>query len=134
MYVEIILEYDPECPRCTRLEPILRQLASELGVPFIPRFVGARSPAAAVEQQISKTFSPEWIQAYGSKEQKRLAEKYPDVLRAFSETYAVPVTIIRWFNGRAWNEIYIRGFVPDKKSNEQLIRNIARLIRGLTRR
>lgn len=133
MYVEVILEYDPLCPRCTRLEPALRQLCRELSVPFIPRLASATSPVASYRQQISKTFTKEWIEKHGTPQQKRAAKKLSKALGYYAESSLAPVTIIRFHDGTTWNEIHIRGYIPGDKGNETFMKNLAVLISQLKR-
>ncbi|RLF04442.1 MAG: hypothetical protein DRJ60_07095 [Thermoprotei archaeon] len=133
MLLEVILEDDVSCPRCAKLEPMLRRICDELNIPFIIRYLGNKSVAAYEESVATHTFSPEWIERYGLPEHKKSLKKIKPVLRYLQRigAQAFPNVIIRWHDGIRTKEIVIRGFDPDSKEAKSYISNLYVLLKTL---
>jgi len=131
--LEVIMEADVNCPRCAKLEPMLRRICDELNIPFMVKYLGNRAVAAYEESVASRTFSPEWIERWGLKEHKRSLKKLAPILtylqRIGAQTY--PNVIIRWHDGMRTKEIVIRGFDPDSKEAQTYISNLYVLLKML---
>ena len=133
--LEVILEADVNCPRCAKLEPLLRRICDELNIPFTVRYLGNRAVAAHEDSIASHTFSPEWIQKYGLREHKKNLKKIMPVLlylqRIGAQTF--PNVIVRWHDGIRMKEIVIRGFDPYSKDARSYISNLYSLLKTLRR-
>lgn len=135
MLLEVVLEADVNCPKCAKLEPLLRQICNELNIPFTVKYATTRSVAAYEESSSSRTFSPEWVKRWGLAEHKKKLEKLEPVLRYLqrigAQTY--PNVIVRWHDGVRVKEIVIRGFSPDSDKAQDYLRNLYTLLRILRR-
>jgi len=133
MLLEVILEADPVCPRCEKLEPILRRICNDLNIPFIVRYLGNRAVAAYEESVASRTFSPEWIEKYGLPEHKKSLKKIEPILRYLQRIGAqtFPIVIVRWHDGVRTKEIVIRGFDPDSEDAKSYLSNLYVLLKTL---
>jgi len=131
--LEVILEADVRCPRCSKLELMLRKVCDELNIPFIVKYLGNRAVAAHEESVASRTFSPEWIEKWGLREHKKSLKKLAPVLtylqRIGAQTF--PNVIIRWHDGIRTKEIVIRGFDPDSNEARSYFSNLYTLLKML---
>jgi len=133
--LEVILEADVNCPRCAKLEPLLKRICDELDIPFTVKYATTKSVASYEECTSSRTFSPEWIERWGLPEHKMKLKKLEPVLRYLqrigAQTY--PNVIVRWFDGMRVREIVIRGFDPNSDKARDYLRNLYILLRTLRR-
>ena len=133
--LEVIMESDVRCPRCAKLEPMLKRICDELSIPFIVKYLGNRAVAAHEESVASRTFSPEWIEKWGLKEHKRSLKKLAPILtylqRIGAQTY--PNVVIRWHDGMRTKEIVVRGFDPDSDEAQSYLSNLYALLKMLRR-
>ena len=139
--VEVILEEDPQCPRCRALEKVMRKICNELGIPFTVVIHSTRAVAAFKEDSSSHTFDPEWVQRWGLDYHKKKLKKLAPILAAFKQAgfQAFPNLIIRWHDGGRVKEIVINGYDPwDEEKAKQFEENIKTLLmlllRGVERR
>ena len=133
--VEVILEYDATCPRCKRLEFIVREVCNMLNVPFIPKLVRTHSIAFEDKDSARRTFSEEWVRRFGSPSHKRLLRVLKPVFELINryDISSTPVLKIRYRGAYGVNEIIIRGFVDDKKLEERFRENLIILLYDLKR-
>jgi len=131
--LEVILEADVNCPRCAKLEPLLRRICDELNISFTVKYVGNRAVAAHEDSIVSHTFSPEWVERYGLSEHKRKLKKIMPVLIYLQRIGAqtTPNVIIRWHDGIRMKEIVIRGFDPNSEDAKSYISNLYSLLKTL---
>ena len=135
MLLEVVLEADTQCPRCEALAPLLRRICDELNIPFTVKYMANRAVAAHEESVASRTFSPEWVEAWGLEEHKRKLKKVEPMLRYLQRAGAqtFPNVIIRWHDGARMKEIVIRGFGMDPDKTKQYLSNIYTLLKALKR-
>ena len=132
MLLEVVLEADERCPRCARLEKLLKRLCDDLNIPFTIKYIGGTRSVAAYEESVSfKTFNPEWVEAHGLPEHKKSLEKIKPVLRYIQRTGAqvFPNVIVRWHDGMRIKEIVVRGFDPsDEDASRKYLSNLYALL------
>lgn len=133
MLLEVVMEADPECPRCKALEPVLRKICRELDVPFHVKYMSNKSVATYEESIISRTMSAEWIKKHGLPEHKKSLGRIEPVLNYFRNMVSVPNVIIRWHDGLRTKEIVVKGFSPNDPNAKQYFSNIYSLLRMLKR-
>lgn len=134
MLLEVIVEAEPECPRCARLIPILRQICNELNIPLTVRYFGTKSVAAYVQDSVSRTFDPKWVEEHGLPEHKKKLSRLAQVLSYFKSmgVQTFPNVVIRWHDGIRPKEIVIRGYdESDEKTARLFVRNIYMLLKML---
>lgn len=131
--LEVVMEADVSCPRCSKLEPLLRRITSELDIPFYVKYLGNKSVAAYEESIISKTFSREWIEKWGLSEHKEKLEKIAPILDYLQEAgvQMTPVVVVRWHDGYRMREIVVRGFNPEGEQARQYLFNLYTLLKVL---
>lgn len=135
-YVEVVVEAEPNCPRCAKLLPRLKALCDDLDIPLIPKYYGTRSVAAHEENTAARTFSASWVERYGLPQHKRILGKIKPILDYMERTGAqtFPNIIIRWHDGLRVKEIVIRGFDPASPEVDQFFRNLRFLLSYLKQR
>ncbi|MBW2674867.1 MAG: hypothetical protein JRD89_15875, partial [Deltaproteobacteria bacterium] len=121
--LEVVMEADVRCPRCAKLEKLLRRICDELGVSFAVKYLGNRSVAAHEESIVTHTFSKEWVERYGLEEHRKALKRIEPVLNFFQKigAQAFPTVIIRWHDGVRTKEIVVRGFDPDAPEAKQFL-------------
>ena len=130
--IEAILEAEVTCPRCAALYKIMRRICDELNIPFSVRY---NTPYSIFYEDTTAfhTFSKEWIERFGSEEQKQKLKDIVSVLEFIQREHInmYPVLRIRFFSGGRWQEIVIRGYDPSKE--REFAVNIYALLRVLKR-
>ena len=130
--IEVILEAEVTCPRCAALYKIMRRICDELNIPFSVRY---NTPSSVFYEDTTAfhTFSKEWIERFGSEEQK---EKLKDVVKVLNfiqreHINMYPVLRVRFVEGGRLQEIVVRGYDPSKE--REFAANIYMLLRVLKR-
>jgi len=131
--VEVVLEEITTCPRCALLKELIKPLCDAMGIPFYERVVDASAVAAQARDSATRTMTPEWVEAFGTPEQRRLFKKYAPIFAELSRDVTAPNLIIRWHDGTRWSEIVIKGFTADRNDPmiPQFMANIQSLLRAL---
>jgi hypothetical protein len=130
--IEVIMEYDVTCPRCKALEKKIKEICNMLDIPLIMKLVSTKSVAAYEESVASKTLTREWVERFGTKEQK---EAFSRIEKVFGgKTFplqATPTLAIR-FGDSTRNEIVIRGYDDsDKEKSNLFLANLYILLKAL---
>ena len=130
--IEVIMEYDITCPRCKALEKKIKEICNMLDIPLIMKLVSTKSVAAYEESIASKTLTREWVEKFGTKEQKEAFSRIEKYFGGKSiPLQAVPVLAIRFGNSTK-NEIVIRGFDDsDKEKSNLFFANLYVLLKAL---
>ena len=134
--IEVEMESDVSCPRCGKLEPLLRRICDELNIPFKVKYLSTRAVASHEDSVLTHVMSKEWIERHGLPEHKQSLKKIAPVLDLLQKTGSqfFPVTIIRWHDGARVREIVVRGFDPyDQDKVKEFTKNIYMLLSFLKR-
>jgi len=130
--IEVILEAEVTCPRCAALYKIMRRICDELNIPFSARY---STPSSIFYEDTTAfhTFSKEWIERFGSEEQKEKLKDVEKVLNFIQREHInmYPVLRVRVAEGGRLQEIVIRGYDPSKE--REFAANIYILLRVLKR-
>ena len=125
--VLVKLYYRPECPKCDELIEALMRLSAEVGFEFEPVLVDSSFEVFYTKDPASKIYSEDWINRFGTKEQKELYQKASPIFEMIHRTTITPVLEITWFYGAGERSVIIQGFSKGEKSDLGL-RNIVRAI------
>jgi hypothetical protein len=130
--IEVILEAEVTCPRCAALYKIMRRICDELNIPFSVMY---NTPSSIFYEDTTAfhTFSKEWIERFGSEEQKEKLKDVEKVLNFIQREHInmYPVLRVRFVEGGGLQEIVIRGYDPSKE--REFATNIYILLRVLKR-
>jgi len=128
--IEAILEAEVTCPRCAALYKIMRRICDELNIPFSVRY---NTPSSIFYEDTTAfhTFSKEWIERFGSEEQREKLKDVEKVLNWMQREHLnmYPVLRIRFSDGERLQEIVVRGYDPSKE--REFATNIYILLRAL---
>ena len=133
MFIEVILEADIHCPYCAVVEKIVKRICSDLNIPFSVKYATPRSIASYEDTVVFHTYSRDWIERFGSNDQKKSLSKIAAILDLIQRRglQSYPNLIIRWYDGVRFKEIVIRGY--DAEKARDFARNLISLLRGLKR-
>jgi hypothetical protein len=130
--IEVVLEAEVTCPRCAALYRLMRKICNDLNIPFSVRY---NTPYSIFYEDTTAfhTFSKEWIERFGSEEQKEKLKDVEKVLNFIQREHInmYPVLRIRVATGGRLQEIVIRGYDPSKE--REFVANIYALLRVLKR-
>ena len=136
MYVYVVLEYSPRCPRCKVAERTLRNICESLGVPLILRRVGSegavgRDRFAYHPTSIQHTFTEDFAERVGDIEVKKVIQDLKRFGIDPSRFTSTPVIRIVFGGNRGEREIVIRGFPLDRESLRQTYINLYQTLKIL---
>mgnify|MGYP000442139568 CR=1 FL=1 len=60
--IEVEMESDVSCPRCPKLEALLRRICDELNIPFRVKYLSTRAVASYEDSVLTHVMSKEWIE------------------------------------------------------------------------
>jgi hypothetical protein len=130
--IEVVLEADVTCPRCAALYKLMRRICSDLNIPFSVRY---NTPYSVFYEDTTAfhTFSREWIERFGSEEQREKLRGIEKALNLIQREHLnmYPVLRVRVVEGGRPQEIVIRGYDPSKE--REFAANIYALLRVLKR-
>lgn len=128
--IEVILEAEVTCPRCEALYKLMRRICSDLNIPFSVRY---KTPYSVFYEDTTAfhTFSKEWVERFGSEEQREKLKDVEKVLDFIQREHLnmYPVLRIRFSDGARLQEIVVRGYDPSKE--REFATNIYILLRAL---
>jgi len=130
--IEVVLEADVTCPRCAALYRLMRGICNDLNIPFSVRY---NTPFSIFYEDTAAfhTFSKEWIERFGSEEQKQKLKDIEKALNLIQRKHInmYPVLRVRFVESGRLREIVIRGYDPSKE--REFAANIYALLRALKR-
>jgi hypothetical protein len=130
--IEVIMEYDITCPRCKALEKKIKEICNMLDIPLIMKLVSTKSVAAYEESVASKTLTREWVERFGTKEQKEAFSRIEKVFGGKTLLLQATPTLVIRFGDSTRNEIVIRGYDDsDKEKSNLFLANLYILLKAL---
>lgn len=124
--VLVKLYYSPTCPKCDEFIEQLGKLSTRIGFDFVTELVNTEFEATYTKDPVSKIYSREWFENFGTEKQKKFYEEAAPFIEMIGQTTIVPALEIRWFYGIGERSIIISGF--SEKDADKALNNIVRVI------